>query len=59
MSKSKPKQDRPPMHTEPLAVRRTLADEYHRQASNPRLTTRDRAAFAKLADAWRATLDER
>ena len=47
------------MHTEPLAVRRKLADEYRRQASNPKLNRRERAAFAKLADAWQATLAEK
>lgn len=56
---NRPQQDRPRMHTEPLAVRRKLADEYRRQASNPKLTRRERAAFARLADAWQATLAEK
>jgi len=59
MSKSKRQPDRPPMYAEPLAVRRKLAAEYRRQASNPELTRRERAAFAKLADAWQATLTEK
>ena len=59
MSKRNRQPDRPTMHVEPLAVRRKLADEYRRQADNPKLTRRERADFAKLADAWQATLAEK
>ena len=55
---SKPTPKRPPMHTEPPAVRRKLAEAYRRQAGNPKLNRRDREAFARMSDAWQATLDE-
>jgi hypothetical protein len=57
MSKQTP--GRPPMHTEPLAVRRKLAEAYRQQADNPKLKRREREAFARLAEQWAATLDEK
>ncbi len=56
---SKPKDNRPTMHTEPLAVRRKLAEAYRRQSSNPKLSRKERRTFASMADAWEATLDEK
>lgn len=56
---SKSKKTRPTMHTEPLAVRRKLAEAFAKQAKDPRHTSQERAEFARMADAWRATLDEK
>lgn len=55
---SKSKTTRPPMHTEPPAVRRKLAETYRRRAADPKLTPQERRTFASMADAWQATLDE-
>lgn len=52
------KSNHPSMHKEPLAVRRKLAQDYRRQASNSKLTPQEREAFARMADAWQATLSE-
>ncbi|MEI7837814.1 MAG: hypothetical protein WCK05_15545 [Planctomycetota bacterium] len=52
-------QERPPMHTESVAVRRELAEAYSRQADNPKLTRRERETFARMGAAWRASLSEK
>ena len=59
MSKDKASQNRPPMHTEPLAVRRKLAAQYAKMAEDTHHTKAERADFARIAERWRATLDEK
>ena len=59
MSKSKQTPSRPTMHTEPLAVRRKMVEAYRREANNPKWKRREREAFARLAETWAATLDEK
>lgn len=51
-------QERPPMHTEPVAVRRELAEAYRRQADNRKWTRGERQSFARMGEAWAASLDE-
>jgi hypothetical protein len=47
------------MHTEPLAVRRKLAAQYAKMAEDTHHTKAERADFARIAERWRATLDEK
>lgn len=59
MSKHNAAQSRPPMHTEPPAVRRKLAERYEQMAKDKRFTAAERAEFARIAQRWQATLDEK
>lgn len=42
--------------TEPATVRRKLADAYDKLANGHRFTAAERIEFARIAEAWRATL---
>lgn len=43
-------------YTEPVAVRRKLAEAYRALANGKKHTPPDRKEFARMADAWAATL---
>ncbi len=43
-------------HAEPEHVRKALAESYAKRASSKRYTTAERAAFARMAEAWAKTL---
>jgi hypothetical protein len=45
-----------PIHAEPEAVRRKLAEAYRKLATGRRFTPIERTEFARMADAWAATL---
>jgi len=43
-------------YTEPEAARRKLSAAYRKRAGDKRYTQAERAEFARMADAWAATL---
>jgi hypothetical protein len=52
------KADKAANYTEPQSVRRKLTEAYRRLAADQRFKTAERAAFARMADAWAATLPQ-
>jgi len=54
MRKAKPK-----LYTELEGVRRKLAAAYRKLATGERFTPAERAEFARMADAWAATLPQK
>jgi hypothetical protein len=53
------KQPKPKLYTEPEGVRRKLAAAYRKLATGKRFTPAERAEFARMADAWAATLPQK
>ena len=53
------KEKQPTLTTEPEPARRKLVVAYRKRANDERLTSAERLEFARMADAWAATLPEK